>query len=1312
MAIKRQANLLQQQRLDIPHLRAIESAVSNDFDALLRGWVTRVGFPYFIRGFRITYAVGGLAEALYVEVADSAIFHSTATESGTVLTVPAGTAAEILGPTNSKVTGSFIAAATNFVALDYTRAPDSTTNDLVKFINPDTKVEFAKTVPLAQSLNYQFVISPAGFGTLLPIAKVVTDASNRVVSITDCRPMLMRLGSGGVVPDPTHVYPWPAGPDVPGSGRLENPSTSSTPGIVNTPFEGGDKEIQSLKDWLDAAMSRIRELDGGTYWYSPSIASLTGLAQNQNVHILDSGVVWNWNLATQVLSWSGSLTFQVPGAVANNTLAAGNVTIIAGQCAYVTIDRTVVVPTPVPFINVVDDDAVPVDEDNFVFARRDGNDIIVGTHSFRVKPTDATESDYSDHLSKEKLLKPIVTQAGANTGFAIYPSQRVSGNKRRYIYIQPKESSLFPRTGYLAGTYDGGANNDQLTTIDFVNNAGTLEVHATLPSIVPPILASDAIATWTSKFTPVLIAVSTADALTVTFGNHYGSLAAAIADAAMPVPGNPDYPVAVAIIEVNGAGVIQPIVENHLIDRRPTGAGGSGSGGGSGSVTEYTAVGGETLILLPLGQTYTPGLGDLAVIENGVELFADLPGPIFRDYAETDGTHITLHIPAGVGDRYKFRTGAGVTPGTIGDVVGPAAATDNAIVRFDLATGKLIQNSLVLLDDFGSLTGILDLTMTGTLTGGASPFIIKTVEANGAGAIGFKLDTTNTLNTNGSKILSVRNNTVEHLVIRRGTDYGLNADYALVELFGKTGALSLQLSCDATGGSRVYPQGTFTIDQLTDPTYGAGYKENLVSISNASNPSIVASSELDSVGKVDLEMSGGNVGGGPGTYPSFFVDVIDQATAEGTAELGLFTEDNTACNRTDVRFNAVTKYGYLGIASTGAFFGGSALVNPASWLFESGAIDGATVIAYDLDTFNTLANAAAKLLRLSNNGVPKFVLDKDGNITTVGTIAGFSPNSLYALKGDVLIGTAVPGTPAILSVGANPNGFVLALDNATATGLKWSSAGAGDVIGPGLSTNNALVTWNGISGTNVNNSLTTLDALGIMTHGGAVNFKRKTNADLAIALANALKAMMNAHAADGAEHFAGGGPTPDIVNFPVVVANATDLTTLYPLCLALFTAYAAHNVDAINAGPTYHNAQSLPGNALVSALIPTSLDEAVARLNDLKAKYNLHDADVINHTTGGLHQEAVVDSSGDYTTNNETVVAMVDTTSIRAVTLSDTDKQLGRLVVIKDESGNATAMPITVTPQTGTVDGAPNVSITADYGSLRLYSDGSDWFSM
>lgn len=44
--------------------------------------------------------------------------------------------------------------------------------------------------------------------------------------------------------------------------------------------------------------------------------------------------------------------------------------------------------------------------------------------------------------------------------------------------------------------------------------------------------------------------------------------------------------------------------------------------------------------------------------------------------------------------------------GGTGDVVGPSSATDNAAARFDGTTGKLIQNSVLIIGDTGNVTGI------------------------------------------------------------------------------------------------------------------------------------------------------------------------------------------------------------------------------------------------------------------------------------------------------------------------------------------------------------------------------------------------------------------------------------------------------------------------------------------------------------------------------------------------------------------------------------------------------------------------------
>jgi hypothetical protein len=74
----------------------------------------------------------------------------------------------------------------------------------------------------------------------------------------------------------------------------------------------------------------------------------------------------------------------------------------------------------------------------------------------------------------------------------------------------------------------------------------------------------------------------------------------------------------------------------------------------------------------------------------------------------------TVVLTAGTGistsGTYPNFTITNTSPSLGGDVVGPASATDNAIARFDATTGKLIQNSLVIVDDTGSVTGVNALT--------------------------------------------------------------------------------------------------------------------------------------------------------------------------------------------------------------------------------------------------------------------------------------------------------------------------------------------------------------------------------------------------------------------------------------------------------------------------------------------------------------------------------------------------------------------------------------------------------------------------
>jgi hypothetical protein len=121
-----------------------------------------------------------------------------------------------------------------------------------------------------------------------------------------------------------------------------------------------------------------------------------------------------------------------------------------------------------------------------------------------------------------------------------------------------------------------------------------------------------------------------------------------------------------------------------------------------------------------------------------------------------------------------YINGAAVSANS-GDVVGPASSTDNAVARFDLATGKLLQNSVVIIGDTGNITGVNDLTVTGDLT------------VNG---------TTATVNTTN---LAVEDSLIQLARLNNATDA---VDIGLVGLYDTSGSQDLYtgLFRDATDG--------------------------------------------------------------------------------------------------------------------------------------------------------------------------------------------------------------------------------------------------------------------------------------------------------------------------------------------------------------------------------------------------------------------------------------------------------------------------------------------------------------------------------
>lgn len=81
----------------------------------------------------------------------------------------------------------------------------------------------------------------------------------------------------------------------------------------------------------------------------------------------------------------------------------------------------------------------------------------------------------------------------------------------------------------------------------------------------------------------------------------------------------------------------------------------------------------------------------------------------------SDANKALKSVTIGANLTFDGTTLAAAGAGT-GDFVGPSGASDNALVRFDLATGKLGQNSVAILTDAGALSGVSALTVSGGLT--------------------------------------------------------------------------------------------------------------------------------------------------------------------------------------------------------------------------------------------------------------------------------------------------------------------------------------------------------------------------------------------------------------------------------------------------------------------------------------------------------------------------------------------------------------------------------------------------------------------
>ncbi len=154
-------------------------------------------------------------------------------------------------------------------------------------------------------------------------------------------------------------------------------------------------------------------------------------------------------------------------------------------------------------------------------------------------------------------------------------------------------------------------------------------------------------------------------------------------------------------------------------------------------------------------------------------------------------------------------------------------------------------------------------------------------------------------------------------------------------------------------------------------------------------------------------------------------------------------------------------------------------------------------------------------------------------------------------------------------------------------------------------------------------------------------------------------------------------------------------------------------------GSTTHNGDVNLGNAGTDAITMAGAvyaNDNVTLGNDLADAIDINGtADIASVRFSGYINGTIKDTPSDYTViaGTDHFVAVSNTDSARTVYLpTAASVGTGGIIVVKDTSGAANSNNITVEGSGDeTIDGAANKAIDTAYGSLRLITNGTAWFT-
>ncbi len=483
--------------------------------------------------------------------------------------------------------------------------------------------------------------------------------------------------------------------------------------------------------------------------------------------------------------------------------------------------------------------------------------------------------------------------------------------------------------------------------------------------------------------------------------------------------------------------------------------------------------------------------------------------------AATVSYTLTLPSAQGAAGTVPTNDGSGaLTWSTPGDVTGPATATDNAVARYDLATGKVLQNSVVTISDVGEISQVRSVTLAGATSG----------------TLGINPSTTTTSynvtmpSAQGSANTYLRNDGSGNLTWATAgtiTGPGSSTDNALVRWDGVTGTalansgVTLSATQDL-GGVRTFAMNGSTSGTLTLQAAATTTTYTLTMPSGQGSAGTV----LTNNGSGTLSWGAGGGGGGGSTdymVGNLSATVFSNVSVGDHAQFNqAYQSSNGTATTTNITLDTTSPYSSgTNTASVGRITLKANLTYTIMGIIKSLAgVDYYGYSWYNSDTdvrigtrgegFASTSQAASTS---SNPSYCTLTPSVDTRIelrlteSSTGSITNWYSGSAGYGETMFSISVATAATSSVAFTGATASvAGTQGLVPAPAAGQQASFlrgdatwAAAGDVAGPVSSTDTALALYSGTTGKVIQNSVVTVSSGGAMAGVGSLAIKGTTN---------------------------------------------------------------------------------------------------------------------------------------------------------------------------------------------------------------------------